>query len=193
MSNKITPPWSAETVSALAAYQADGRVHPFTCPGSGNCPNWKDDAKRRLTPTESGWKCSCGGYTQDWAWPFMAAPMHVEGSIGKEALAHVGALIEQVRAAGLTEAAEMFETSYWAWLKVIQAYRCAAPYVEKPDPGHPPYSALSVVEYTIRHWGRLIPGTPSLDNEEVRKEAAIDEAWHREEDRRMRREAGEIC
>ena len=107
-------------------------------------------------------------------------------------LAVVEALIANVRAAGLEDAAEMFRTTYWAWLRLTQCYVCAHPYVERPEPGGmTPISALTVTDGCFRHWAPLIPGTPLLDDERVRREAYADEAWHHEEDRRMRREAGE--
>ncbi|BCH33167.1 hypothetical protein MesoLjLc_50970 [Mesorhizobium sp. L-8-10] len=106
----------------------------------------------------------------------------------------VESMIDQVRAAGLEEAAAMFSTVYWGWLRLTSAYVNAHPYVANPEkPSMTPISALSVTDFTFRHWAPQIPGTPPLDDEAVLAAAARDEAWHREEDRRMRREAGEIC
>lgn len=114
--------------------------------------------------------------------------------IDEAGVAKVTALVEAVRSAGLTEAAEMFSTVYWAWLRVIGAYVNAHPYVAQPEePNMTPISALSVTDYTINHWSPQIPGTPKLDDKAVLEAAAADEAWHREEDRRMRRDAGECC
>lgn len=104
----------------------------------------------------------------------------------------VAALIEQVKAAGLSDAATMFETVYWGWLRFTQAYVFGLPYVEKPEAGGmTPYSALHVTSETLGYWAPKIPGTPQIDNEAVRWDAECDEEWHRQEDRRMRREAGE--
>lgn len=104
----------------------------------------------------------------------------------------VTCMVERLKAAGLTAEAEMFETVYWGWLRVTSAYVHAHPYVAKPEsPTMTPISALSVTDYTLNHWGPQIPGTPKLDDAAVLEEAAADEAWHREEDRRMRREVGE--
>jgi hypothetical protein len=107
-------------------------------------------------------------------------------------VAWVEALIETVKEAGLTDAANLFSNVYWAWLRTVSAYRAALPYVERPEePSMTPFSALHVTTFTIEHWGSLIPGTPTIDNEAVRDEAAADEEWHRQEDRRLRRESGE--
>ncbi|MEZ2410491.1 hypothetical protein AB6806_27220 [Bosea sp. RCC_152_1] len=104
----------------------------------------------------------------------------------------VTAMIERIRAKGFSLEARMFETVYWGWLRVTSAYVHGHPYVAKPEaPTMTPISALSVTDYTLNHWGPQIPGTPILDDAAVLNEAAADEAWHREEDRRMRREAGE--
>lgn len=108
-------------------------------------------------------------------------------------LDEVNAMIERVRAAGLSEEADVFGNSYWGWIRMSEAYKYAHPYVANPEPGMTPASALTVVNYTQKHWSELIPGSPNLDDEAVLREAAIDEAWHREEDRRLRRDAGEIC
>jgi len=99
--------------------------------------------------------------------------------------------IERVRATGLTEAADMFATLYWAWLRFTESYVLGIPYVEKPEDKMTPYQGLHVANGTLNHWGPQIPGTPKIDNEAVRWDAAVDEEWHRQEDRRMRREAGE--
>lgn len=103
----------------------------------------------------------------------------------------VAGLIEQVRKAGLEDAAKMFETIYWGWLRTVSAYVVGHPYVAKPEEGMTPISALGVVDFTLAHWALQIPGSPQLDDKGVLDDAAVDEAWHREEDRRMRRAAGE--
>jgi len=57
--------WTDEQVRKLNEFQACGHMHPFTCPGEGDCPS------RELIATNEGWVCACGGYTQDWAHPMM--------------------------------------------------------------------------------------------------------------------------
>lgn len=109
--------------------------------------------------------------------------------IDEEGMKRVAALIGAVKGAGLDEAAELFETVYWAWLRTTEAYTSAHPYVDDKD--HHPRATLSIVDYTLRHWSPQIPGTPTIDDDAVRHEADIDAAWHFAEDRRMRRAAGE--
>lgn len=99
--------------------------------------------------------------------------------------------IAAVRSAGLHHAADMFSTIYWGWLRFTQAYVLGIPYVEKPEGNMRAYQGLHVANATLNHWGPKIPGTPKIDNEAVRYAAAVDEEWHRQEDRRMRRDAGE--
>lgn len=111
--------------------------------------------------------------------------------IDQEAAKKVEALIESVRAAGLAEAAEMFGNVYFAWLRTIHSYVLGHPYVAKPEQGMTPIMGLHVVDYTLGIWGPQIPGTPSIDDAAVLREAAADEEWHRQEDRRMRRAFGE--
>lgn len=103
----------------------------------------------------------------------------------------VEAHIRAVRDAGLSDAAELFSTIYWGWLRVTEAYTYGHPYVSKPEPGMTPLSALHVADYSLNHWAAMIPGTPKLDDEAVLRDAGADEAWHRDEDRRIRRECGE--
>lgn len=114
-----------------------------------------------------------------------------EPEIDDNGLKIVEGQIEAVRAAGLTEAADVFETVYWGWLRFTEAYVNGIPYVEKPEENMKPYQGLHVANFTLNHWGPQIPGTPKIDNEAVRNEAAADDEWHRQEDRAMRREAGE--
>lgn len=55
--------WTEEEVAALNAHQANGRVHPYTCPGDEpRCKN-----QRNLIATPNGWVCQCGEYRQGWA------------------------------------------------------------------------------------------------------------------------------
>ena len=50
-------------VAMLNLHQQDERFHPYTCPGDfDECEN-----QRKLIPTNDGWVCACGKYTQDWA------------------------------------------------------------------------------------------------------------------------------
>ena len=74
---KTTAPWSQEQVDRLAAFQRDGRVHPFTCPGDRACCKGDDEA-RVLVPTTEGWVCRCGHYRQAWAFGFMLRPLPPE-------------------------------------------------------------------------------------------------------------------
>ena len=100
-------------------------------------------------------------------------------------------MIARVREAGLEQEAEVFSKSYWAWLRMTEAYVNAHPYVAKPEKGMTPISALTIVDFTFNHWAELVPGSPKLNDEKVLDDAARDEAWHHAEDLRMRREAGD--
>ena len=118
--------------------------------------------------------------------------MSSASSLDQAGVERVTEMIDAVRATGLVNEAEMFSTVCGAWWRIASAYVNAHPYVERPEPGGmTPFSALTIVDFTFRHWCGLVPGTPKLDDERVRREADDDEAWHREEDRRMRRAAGE--
>jgi hypothetical protein len=71
--NKTYAPWDDGTVQALNHHQEHGRFHPFTCPGNHAC-------ETRLVAQPDGWHCPrhyCG-YTQNWAWTFMARDNHSE-------------------------------------------------------------------------------------------------------------------
>ncbi len=105
----------------------------------------------------------------------------------------IEAMVERVRQAGLPAEADMLSTVYWAWFRTVSAYRHALPYVNDPGAQGIAHAEgmLNVVTYTINYWGPQIPETPAIDNDAVRREDAADEAWHRAEDRRMRRDAGE--
>ena len=69
MTSKITAPFTSEQGQALADYQDHGTRPPLICGAihaTGRSP--------LLAPTHSGWICpdpACG-YTQDWAWTYMA-------------------------------------------------------------------------------------------------------------------------
>lgn len=55
--------WTDAEVAVLNAHQADGLLHPYTCPGNKpSCAN-----QRNLIATRSGWICQCGEYRQGWA------------------------------------------------------------------------------------------------------------------------------
>lgn len=77
---KITPPWTAEEVEALNAFQTDGRFHPFTCGNKDRHPQiehpsgWTETVGEVLVATEHGWTCTHCDYTQKWAHQFMAQP-----------------------------------------------------------------------------------------------------------------------
>ena len=70
--SKITPPWSPEQVAALNAWQANGRVHPFTC-GNRDTPEHDKDGGQ-LIADKTGWRCPVCGYRQYWAHDFMVQP-----------------------------------------------------------------------------------------------------------------------
>lgn len=118
-------------------------------------------------------------------------PQEPSTEIGAAGVEIVSGMVERIKAAGLVTEAAMFETTYWGWLRLTSAYVHGHPYVARPEPGMTPISALHVTDYTLNHWGPQIPGTPKLDDAAVLDEAAADEAWHRDEDRRMRRAYGE--
>jgi len=79
MSNKITAPFSPESVQALNEYQTatcNGMpFHPFTCKNRSD-PGHGDEGGDRgtLIATKDGWVCPACSYTQDWAHTFMADP-----------------------------------------------------------------------------------------------------------------------
>lgn len=64
--NQVKAPWTADQVASLNAFQADGRMHDFTCNRS-YCDS------RTLIATASGWYCSgiACSYQQDWAYDWM--------------------------------------------------------------------------------------------------------------------------
>lgn len=64
---KTYAPWSEAQVAALNAYQASGRLHPFTCPHTHH------STPPLLVAHRDGWHCPDGcGYTQSWAHEWMA-------------------------------------------------------------------------------------------------------------------------
>jgi len=73
-------PWSPDEVASLNGYQASGAGHPFTC-GVDTClyggpptPGRPDGRYGRtvLQAGIDGWQCPACGWTQDWAFAFMA-------------------------------------------------------------------------------------------------------------------------
>jgi hypothetical protein len=63
----VRAPFSAEQVTSLNEYQADGGFHEFTC-GNDECPA----VQGILVAKADGWHCPSCSYTQDWAAPWMA-------------------------------------------------------------------------------------------------------------------------
>lgn len=66
--------FTPEEIKALEKFQNDRSVHPFTCCGPSDileCERNKGISEGILTPTENGWICPCGKYTQNWAHSFM--------------------------------------------------------------------------------------------------------------------------
>jgi hypothetical protein len=61
----VKAPWSQEKVDELNRHQADGRFHPYTCPGDR--PECRDQTDLTIIATVDGWVCKCGKYKQDWA------------------------------------------------------------------------------------------------------------------------------
>jgi len=74
--DKVYAPFTAEQVQHLNAFQADGLMHPFTCPKAAR-PDEDPyhSVESVLVATTDGWVCPVDGctYTQDWAHSFMAA------------------------------------------------------------------------------------------------------------------------
>lgn len=58
----VIPPWSADQVEALNAWQRLGYVHEFTCPHEHGA----------LIATTDGWRCPKCTYIQNWAHEAMA-------------------------------------------------------------------------------------------------------------------------
>lgn len=71
---KVTAPFTDEQVASLKLFQQSG-FHPFTCCSTDNegnhCERNKQPNSGALIPTNEGWVCPCGKYTQDWAHHFM--------------------------------------------------------------------------------------------------------------------------
>lgn len=63
--NRIIAPWTDDQVTSLNAFQADGRMHEFTCNWGHHC------LVRSLTATKDGWVCKGCPYKQAWAYDWM--------------------------------------------------------------------------------------------------------------------------
>ena len=85
---KIETPFTPEQVEALKQFQDMKMFHPFTCctHNTTTCKRhlanedrmngkevpYTDENEGVLIPTENGWVCPCGDYTQNWAHDFMS-------------------------------------------------------------------------------------------------------------------------
>jgi hypothetical protein len=68
---RVLAPFTPAQVENLNGYQHSGAGHEFTC-GNEDCRGPDHLAAREvLRASGDGWHCSCG-YTQNWAWGFMA-------------------------------------------------------------------------------------------------------------------------
>ena len=67
----INAPFTPDQVVALNKWQHSGLQHPFTCAGKLKPKGLHSDEEGILVATEAGWVCECG-YTQYWAWNYMA-------------------------------------------------------------------------------------------------------------------------
>ena len=70
----VVTPWTPDQVESLNGYQASDAGHEFTC-GDDDCRRGETDPRSRYAPlraTPDGWVCGWCGYTQWWAWAFMA-------------------------------------------------------------------------------------------------------------------------
>jgi general stress protein YciG len=81
MVDKVEAPWSPAQVRALNAWQADRRVHPFTCTGERRDLAHVQYARNGglhdlgiLIAATDGWRCPVCHYRQTWAHPFMFDP-----------------------------------------------------------------------------------------------------------------------
>ncbi len=61
----VKAPFTDEQVTALSLYQRLGIVHPFVCM-TDQCDKSDSVDGGVLIPTNDGWVCPCGKYTQDW-------------------------------------------------------------------------------------------------------------------------------
>ena len=61
-----TPIWTEEQVRMLRERQ-NGLFHPYTCCSYNGCKRSEENNWGELIPTEYGWVCPCGKYTQNWS------------------------------------------------------------------------------------------------------------------------------
>jgi hypothetical protein len=66
--DRILAPFTLVQAESLNGYQHSGAGHEFTC-GGADCREAHGDP---LVAAEEGWQCGHCGYTQNWAWSFMA-------------------------------------------------------------------------------------------------------------------------
>ena len=70
----IKAPFTEEQVKKLEEWQANDRLHPFTCCSPEDikeCQRRSKENEGILIPHKEGWICPCGKYTQDWCHDFM--------------------------------------------------------------------------------------------------------------------------
>lgn len=76
MDETVHAPFSADQVDSLNLYQQEGYFHPFTCGSCRDQMGTRDPDgsfnDRVLIATPTGWVCPVCGYTQPWAWGWMA-------------------------------------------------------------------------------------------------------------------------
>jgi hypothetical protein len=71
---KVFAPFTPKQVEDLKMYHNNEMMHPFTCCGPSDIPECQRNSGKNegvLIPTEKGWLCPCGKYTQNWAHDFM--------------------------------------------------------------------------------------------------------------------------
>jgi hypothetical protein len=64
----VRAPFAPAQAESMNGYQHSGAGHEFTC-GNDACREAHGDP---LQASEDGWLCDSCGYTQNWAWGFMA-------------------------------------------------------------------------------------------------------------------------
>jgi hypothetical protein len=102
MTDRITAPWTEDTIAALNAFQRSGRMHPFTC------GNEQHRMHQTLIAEADGWHCpdeTCD-YRQNWAPAVMADPNYL-AAIQRPGVAEHLALFEAARFYGSPMAAEL--------------------------------------------------------------------------------------
>ena len=84
--------------------------------------------------------------------------------------------IKELRKRGLNGAADHMEYLFGAWLRTLEAYVVAIPFMEEK----PREQQLHVVNATaFRIWGPKIIGTPARDDAKVLGEHEADRAYHK--------------